>query len=176
MHRVRVLTTLVFSQLRKKEEISLAHEEYLRAIFCSAEHRIEQGSSFRLLISTIFARADLAFSPTPERLQPLVDEILSTWEIRVKQAMSIAPGRTDLTVSYLLWLLRENRQQEFSRWALLLFNKNPEDPVGLWFSGIALLSDPSESGKSLKRMRLAIDRGIERMMPIDDKFKRALSN
>ena len=76
--------------------------------------------------------------------------------------------------SYLFWLLKENRKQEFHRLASLIFNRNPKDPIGLWFSGIALLEDPVSAGEGIGRMRHAIELGIERMIPVDEEIKQQI--
>lgn len=90
------------------------------------------------------------------------------------QALRIAPKRTDLTTSYLLWLLREGREGEFSALARALYRGNPEDAVALWFSGIALLGGTSGSDEGLARMQKSLDKGIERIIPIDEGLKSQL--
>ena len=130
--------------------------------------------TYRLLLATLFARADLAFVESGPELAPLVDVYLSNWGERLNQALRIAPKRTDLAASYLLWLLREGREGEFSSLARILFQNNPEDAVALWFSGIALLGVTSGTDEGLARMQKSLDEGIERIIPIDEGLKSQL--
>ena len=118
---------------------------------------MDRRGTYRLLLATLFARADLAFTESPPELEPLVDVYLSNWGERVAQALRIGPKRTDLAASYLLWLLREGREEAFSGLARALYRDNPEDVVALWFSGIALLGGTSESDEGLARMRKSLD-------------------
>ena len=103
-----------------------------------------------------------------------MDAYLSNWGKRVDQALGISPKRTDLAASYLLWLLREGREEAFSALARTLYRGNPEDAVALWFSGIALVGDAQGKQEGLSRMRRSLDKGIVRIIPIDEGLKSQL--
>lgn len=171
LQRVRTLGQTVANDFENGQVPSTPKLAMLRGAICTSEEYIEKGGAFRLLVSSLFARSDLAFVPSSGETAHLVSGYLANWGKRLDQALKIAPKRTDLAISYLLWLLRENREQEFSQLALRLHEMNPEDPVGLWFSGIALLGDPRQARAGLLRMRRGLEEGIERMVPVDDALK-----
>ena len=173
-NRLRTMTSSIVKDLNEERDVSDLKVSFLRGTFCAAEDYIESGASFRLLTSSILARGDLAFAPKQAKVQPLVDGILANWGDRLEKALAVAPRRTDLASSYLFWLLKENRKQEFHRLASLIFNRNPKDPIGLWFSGIALLEDPVSADEGIGRMRHAIELGIERMIPVDEEIKQQI--
>ena len=173
-HRIRTYVRYMVKKAGKDEKIDSLDINRLRGLICAAEDYVDRRGTYRLLLATLFTRADLAFTESPPELEPLVDVYLSNWGERVAQALRIGPKRTDLAASYLLWLLREGREEAFSGLARALYRDNPEDVVALWFSGIALLGGTSESDEGLARMRKSLDKGIERIIPVDERLKSQL--
>lgn len=174
MHRLRTVTSAVVGAQRKGQTVGDDIIAGLRGLICATEEQIDRGAAFRLLVSSLLARADLAFAPHDPRLDGIVGEFVTNWEVRLNQALHIAPRRTDLAAPYLLWLLTRNKTDEFHAWANRLYARNPQDMVGLWFSGIALLDDPAQTLAAVERMRKALDLGIERIIPVEDQLKREL--
>lgn len=174
MYRLRTVSSAVVGALKRKEEPNSLVIQALRGLACAAEEHIDRGAAFRLLVATLLARSDLAFASPDPAVDGFVREFLVNWDARLTQALAIAPRRTDLAAPYLLWLLKENRGPEFSAWANRLYARNPQDMVGLWFSGIALLDDPTQTLAAVERMRKALDLGIERIIPVEDQLKREL--
>ncbi|MEO5336392.1 MAG: hypothetical protein H7841_05815 [Magnetospirillum sp. WYHS-4] len=174
MHRLRTVASAAVGAVKKGQNLSEDVVQGLRGLACAAEAHVERGTSFRLLVATLLARADLAFAPPHPLLDRLTAEYLVNWETRLTQALRIAPRRHDLAAPYLLWLLKENRAGEFAAWANLLFERNPNDKVAIWFAGIALLEDPARAEEGLRRMRQAMEMGIERVIPVDPSIKEEL--
>ena len=170
-HRLRTYVKYMVKSADEDDPLSSLQIDRLRGMICAAEEYVDRKSTFRLLLATLFARADLAFSPSGPELAPLLEDYFSNWGERVDQALSIAPKRTDLAASYLLWLLREEKEGAFSKFSRDLYRDNPEDAVALWFSGIALLGDTAGSDEGLARMQKSLDKGIERIFPIDEGLK-----
>ncbi len=173
-HRLRTFVKYIINRSAKGESIEPGRINELRGLICAAEDYVDRGGTYRLLLATLFARADLAFAVSRPELEPLVNVYLSNWGERLNQALRIGPKRTDLAASYLLWLLREGREGAFSRLARALYRDNPEDAVALWFSGIALLGGTSGADDGLARMRKSLDKGIERIIPVDEGLKSQL--
>lgn len=173
-HRLRIFVKYIINRSAKGESIEPGRIDELRGLICAAEDYVDRGGTYRLLLATLFARADLAFADSRPELEPLVNVYLSNWGERLNQALRIGPKRTDLAASYLLWLLREGREGAFSRLANALYRDNPEDAVALWFSGIALLGGTLGADDGLTRMRKSLDKGIERIIPVDEGLKSQL--
>lgn len=49
-----------------------------------------------------------------------------------------------------------------------------QDPIGLWYTGLTMISDPTLSQQGLNRMRSALTNGIERFIAIDPTTKTML--
>ena len=177
-HRLRTLSKYVKKQILKTEDLEAGEEKYLfnhlRGLVCASEYYIDRGASIRLLIASLHTRADYAFIEVPNKMKPLVDRFLQNWGARVRQLVEMAPKRTDLAVPYLLYLLKNGNDKEFSDLASSLFIRNADDPIALWFSGVALLSKPNLGISGTQRMRLALEKGVERLIPVDQALKREL--
>jgi hypothetical protein len=175
--RLRVLEQSVLADLSKTDvEPSEEKLSFLRGAICASEDYIDRGSIFRLRVSSLLARSDLAFGPSHPALLPITDIYLASWGQRLEEALRIAPKRTDLAAGYLLWLFKEGREDEFNRWSSKIYEMDRKSPVGLWFSGIALSANPTRGHEGIARMRQAIRAGIERIIPVEDELKQQLGH
>jgi len=172
--RLRVYVKAFKDAVEEKKNLTPDSLQRLRGLICAVETYTDGNPSFRTRSGGLLARADLAFIDPPEELAPLRDAFLVNWEKRLGEALKIAPKRTDLAASYLLWLLKENRIDKFSELAARLYRQNPKDPIALWFTGIDLIGTDKTLEEGVIRMRKAIDLGIERLMPIDQDLKKQL--
>lgn len=173
-YRLRVYVKFMINRLQSHQEVEEGKIEALRGLICASEDYIDHGANFRLISAALLARSDLAFVALEPMLDPLVREFLSNWEPRLIEALAQAPKRTDLAVSYMLWLLRENRTADFERMASWLHARNANDAVGLWFSGVALLNHDATAHEGIRRMKRSLELGIERIMPVEDEIKTQL--
>ncbi len=141
--------------------------------FFNAQEQLFQSDkkmSLRFYSSGILARGELAFSIShPDFLKYFAD-----WREQLDLFLKLAPHRTDMASLYLLWLFREQKEVEMLDIANQIFEKDSKDPVGLFFSGLALAAKPDGKEIGLKRMRESIDRGIERIMPLDSQLKQQI--
>lgn len=174
LHRLRTVSSAVVSGLKQHQDVAEPVARGLAGLICVAEDHVERGASFRLLVSTLLARSDLAFAPPNPLITPIAEDFLANWGQRLNQALHVAPHRTDLAATYLLWLLNRNKVDEFRAWTDRLYARTPDDMVALWFSGIALLDDPAQTLAAVERMRRALKLGIERIIPVEDELKREL--
>ena len=191
-HRLRAISDLVKDKIRKskyinaetrKEMLLLGSPQapfdnislnIMRGAVCSSESYIDRGAALSLLISALNVRADFAFLDLPNELKPLVNKLMKTWGWRVRELVSRAPTRTDLAAPYLLFLLKTGDEARFANLSNSLFALNPDDPIALWFSGIALLSNPNKGDIGIQRMLSALEKEVERLIPVDQEMKRAL--
>ncbi len=58
--------------------------------------------------------------------------------------------------------------------ASAIYARNSNDPVGLWFTGMSMLSTVDQVQTGLSRMRRAVEGGIERYMPVEEDVKSML--
>ena len=55
-----------------------------------------------------------------------------------------------------------------------LLLRNPDDPVALWFTGIAMVSTAEWGNLGQARMVRALDTGIERLIPLSPEVRKML--
>ncbi len=127
--------------------------------------------SLRFHNAGLLVRGELAFSLTHPAFARNAPAYLADWEEMLRSFLHRAPHRTDMAALYLLWLLREGEDQKMLSFADSILDRNPNDPVGLWFSGLALAGDPAKRSEGLAHLKQAIDLGIERIIPVDPGIK-----
>lgn len=123
--------------------------------------------SLRFHSSGLLVRGELAFSLTHPVFARNAPAYLADWEEMLGSFLRRAPRRTDMAALCLLWLLREGKEQKMFSLANRILEREPNDPVGLWFSGLALAAEPGKRDDGLKRLRQSIELGIERIIPVD---------
>jgi uncharacterized membrane protein (UPF0127 family)/O-antigen ligase len=177
-HRLRSMARYVRIKIFKADDPNLNIEDYylnhFRGLICASENYIERGASTRLLIAALNTRSELAFLDVPHEMKPMVEKYIQSWGTRVRQFLTRAPKRTDMAAPYLLYLLKIGDEKKFFNLATKLFVRNKEDPIALWFSGIALLSKKNMGQAGTQRMRKALKIGVERLIPVDQALKREL--
>lgn len=149
-----------------KEELAL-HQmpERLRWIHCVVDRQWEHNPSLRLMSSDLITYSDWAFfEDDPERIPPW---IFQGWENKIHRWLSVAPNRTDLIAPYLMWQLTNGQEAQIQPLLNRILKDNPNDPVGLWFSGIALLNDEKTATLGQRRMQRALLLGIDRIIPVE---------
>ncbi|MDM8551292.1 O-antigen ligase family protein [Desulfobacterales bacterium HSG2] len=138
--------------------------------FLEAHERMLSGGkkmSLRFHSSGLLVRGELAFSLTHPVFARNAPAYLADWEEMLGSFLRRAPRRTDMAALYLLWLLREGEEQKMLRFANRILDREAADPVGLWFSGLALAAEPGKRYDGLKRLKQSIELGIERIIPVD---------
>lgn len=141
------------------------------------EQRAEAHGSPVLSMALVNAVSRQAFAeekPLPEWRDP--EGLSSTWKRQVRRLLQQAPRRLDVLAPYFNWLLLNQREEEFA--AMVTYAKaiDGQHPIVLWFEGTALLQapDPALRASGLRSMHKALERGLERFMPIDQSVKKAL--
>ncbi len=143
------------------------------ALACDVDRRSDHIDSALLASAGLLFRGDIAFDPRLRALDPAFPRLLDDWVPRLRRLLSYAPDRSDLAIPYLGWRLQAHDLAAITEMTDAILARRPEDPVGLWFSGLAMIqsSDPAVRKASLFRLRSALDHGIERLMPVDAKQK-----
>lgn len=94
-----------------------------------------------------------------------------TWGRWAQVWLATAPARTDAVIPYLTYLSQQARRDEARAFTASILVRQPDDPVGLFFSGAMLLGNPAQRDEGIRRIRRSLDNGIERYMPVDAGIK-----
>jgi hypothetical protein len=150
--------------------------DLVRRVLVEAERRDMAGRSTLLTMELADCLAAIAFMDGSERLMP-PGVLLESWTRSVNDVLKRAPQRLDMLVTYFSWLLIRGRHDDIEAMLAAARRIDQEHPVVLWFSGIEALKpgDTASRDKGLGLMRRAIDRGLERFMPVDASIKARLA-
>ena len=162
--------------LQNGEALSEPQVARLARYLCATDRRLSESRSLRLFVATLNERATLVFQFDRPEIAAILAPYLENWGERMERLLELAPRRTDLATAYMNWLLAQGREEELLRFAERLLSVNPQDPVGLWFSGTVLLARPERAAEGLSRMRRSLEMGIRKFMPIEGKILEAIRN
>jgi len=146
------------------------------AFDCAARRWMQPGGAIRLGIASVAMRNAVAFDDRVAAGGEVGQRLLDDWEPQLRQLLLRLPERSDLAVPYLQWRLLSGDDHAIRSLAETILQHDPKAPVGLWFSGIVLLNDPARQAEGLKRMRAAIDGGLERVMPVPQELLQMLTD
>lgn len=144
-------------------------------LFCQADlYSKAHPASEKLAIARLLVRGETLLSAADLMDKPMKNHLAQGWEAELDAWLDRHPARVDLAVPYLLWSLLQHQEEAMNRLAQRLYDYNPQDPVGLWFTGLAMTNDPASAQEGVWRMRRALDLGIARFMPIEEEIKAQL--
>ncbi|NQV55838.1 MAG: hypothetical protein HQ503_08270 [Rhodospirillales bacterium] len=86
------------------------------------------------------------------------------------------PRRSDLAVPYFNLMLNDGKEMRALRVAERLLARRPNDPIGLWFSGVMLLAHPAKGEEGILRMKRSLNYGIQNQMPVPKELLDRLTN
>lgn len=141
----------------------------LSRIVCGVLERPSDRTGLVLLVAALMARSDLSALPQSGHSIPPILRLLGSWEFSLLATLERAPRRTDLAIPYLIWRLDAGDDAGALRLSKTILGKNRSDPIGLWFSGLALAGGHETRSQGLAQMRRALKLGIDRLIPIDDR-------
>lgn len=107
----------------------------------------------------------------PETLKFLNTQTFMAWEQLVKDHIEVMPHRSDILLPFFnlyQTLGREAIVLEFTR---MIHDRNPCDPIALWFMGSSLLKNPSRFDEGLCFLQKAVHGNVERFMPVPPPLK-----
>lgn len=146
----------------------------LRRYLCATDRRLAETASLRLMVTSLNVRAGLVFHFDDPVVSALVAPYRDNWGQRLERLLTLAPGRTDLATAYMNWLLAEGKEGDLLAVAERLLSGDPNDRVGLWFSGIVLIGESGREADGMARLRRSLDNGIEDILPIDADLLKAI--
>ncbi len=170
-------TVRLNEQIQAGRPVSGAEAEWLRILLGAIDRQAALGTaSLRLRSLGVAIRNDLARAMGDHALDPVRAEALPAWRERIEQLLMAAPRRTDLAIPYLDHRLRNGDRPEVLSFANRLLAADPTDPVGLWFSGLALLPAERSIPLGLSRLVQAVDRGVNRFLPVEQPLEFTFAN
>ena len=99
------------------------------------------------------------------------------WRTIIDRLLVVAPHRTDAMIPYLTYHAVTGGLAETARLTKAITSRSPGDPVGLYFSGLLLVLEPSPEAKrrGIEFLRASQAAGIERFMPLDPAVQRLIA-
>jgi len=146
-------------------------ETLLRAV---DRHVAERPSSIRLKSLTLIMRDELATEMGDPQLDRLREWEVPTWSQKLLALRNELPGRSDLAAPFLGTLVQSNNAAVAINFGNDLLLRNPDDPVALWFTGIAMVPTVEWGNLGQARLLRAADTGIERLIPMTPEVRKML--
>jgi hypothetical protein len=140
----------------------------MRRYLCRAGERARRGAGRRLLVADAIIRGDMVFG-VGAHAPTLTASAAAGWPRALDRVLAVAPKRTDLLVAWFFWQLGRGGEAAILARTQRLLARQPDDAVALWFSGLALLKDPTQHTEGMARLRRALDNGVARIFPVDRK-------
>ncbi len=142
----------------------------LSVLLSEGQRRCRQSCALALSIALANRQAAMAFS-----VPPAADFAPKAWREEEERIIARAPHRPDLLTPYLNWLLTTGDEATLRAVLSQAAQADGDHPVVLWFSGILRLDQGgAESRQGVAMMRGALDKGLERFMPVPDTVKASL--
>lgn len=137
------------------------------------ERRMPETANPAVAIVGLNLLSALASDPKLGALRAEWQSALGYWPRWLDRGITLAPTRSDVAIGYLTWRLVAGDSSEILLWARRIRSRNPDDAVGLYFEGGALVQQPDQRQRQLGLvlLRRALERGIERFIPLDAAFK-----
>lgn len=143
-------------------------ETLLRAV---DRHVADLPSSTRLKSLTLIMRDELATKMGDPRLDRLREWEVPAWSQKLFALLDQLPGRVDLSVPFLDLLVTSNNGPVAIRVGNELLLRNPDDPVALWFTGVAMAPTAEWGNLGQARLLRAVDAGVERVIPLTPEIR-----
>ncbi len=152
-------------------------EKVVRSIIKDLKGRIRIAKSPYIVLAGVAVFSDLVYDPKLKWLQfKLRSNELALWGHWVKKLLELAPGRTDTTIPYFSRLIFQGDVTTLINITQTILEKTPNDPVGLYFRGAAMIRAQQKDTqvKGLQYLKKGLEKGIERFMPVDPKLKKRI--
>ena len=137
----------------------------IAALVCAVDRRFAAAPSLHLAIAGAFQRAQAG-------------DARADWPVYVDALLAFAPLRTDLAVPYLAHLVAAEDWPLLAARTDAMTARNPQDPVGLWFSGMGMIRSPEGIVRQagFARLRMALALGFGRMVPLPEETRRQVES
>ena len=157
--------------LREGEQLETWRYARMDDYLCRADELMAQNGPLSIGVRGLTMRSDFAFAPLPLTHGTFEKRLFTGWDKNLMWVLSRAPSRTDLGAPYLSWLLAKGDEPRILQISEQMLATNPNDPVGLWFSGIVLLNDTNRVADAVQRLKRALKNDLEKIMPVEADLK-----
>jgi hypothetical protein len=123
---------------------------------------------------TLIMRDELATEMGDPQLDRLREWEIPAWSQKLLALLDQMPERVDLSAPFLGTLVQSNNSPVAIRIGNELLLRNPNDPVALWFTGIAMAPTVEWGNLGQARLLRAADTGIERLIPLTPDVRNTL--
>ncbi len=167
--------------LADSEQGKATSPETLREIgayLCSAEVRAVESASPSLQLGLETFRGSVALAEEDTPLAAHYASVLEGWAGKLARVLTVAPGRPDIANSFVTARIRQGMPRSVESLAQALRERNPDDPVALWYLGLAGLQLPRsyERAESMRILEKALDLGVRKTLPIPREAVVAIEN
>ena len=147
---------------------------YARLLQEADQWTAEGRAGVRLAALTVAMRNDLAANDAGTSLAPLRQSALPAWNAAVVGLIRRAPDRTDVAVPDLAWLTAGRQYMAILSLCGQIFAIHPGDRVCLWYSGVALITDPGSQQAAFVDLRRALDMNVGDVAPVTPAARQAV--
>jgi hypothetical protein len=140
------------------------------ALVCAVDRALAERPSVHLAIAAVIYRSEAFAVPVLRPDGVAFDQLAADWPAAIETLLALAPRRTDLAIPYFSYLASRSSWTEMAAHADSIRRRDPTDPVGLWFSGLALFRSESPEARLAGRARLraALEHGLLRVLPLPE--------
>lgn len=131
-------------------------------------------AGIRLSALIVAIRNDLIANHADTLLAPLRQSKLPSWDAAVAWFIRRVPERTDVAVPDLAWLASGRHYAPMLVLCEQIFQIHPGDRVCLWYSGMAMLSDPLSEEAGYVDLRRALALGVGAVAPVTPAARQAV--
>lgn len=133
-------------------------------------------AGIRLAALTVAMRNDLVANHADTLLAPLRQRELASWDAAVVGLIRRAPERTDVAVPELAWLAFGRHYVPMLGMCEQIFRIRPGDRVCMWYSGMAMLTDPLSEEAGFVDLRRALALGVGAVAPVTPTARQAVES
>jgi hypothetical protein len=140
-----------------------------RLLYASLRERMPTASTVLLPIASLTMMAGVRVTRKLAWLEQDIPNIGENWAFSLERALALAPSRSDLAIPFLGQMAVHGPLSALYNGAQSILDRDPNDPVGLYFMGVWQVQQPNSLAKKagLASIRASIENGLERLMPID---------
>jgi hypothetical protein len=139
----------------------------LARVLAEGQRRCRLGCALPLSIALANRHVESAFASPPA-----ADFSPAAWQEEEERIIRRAPGRLDLLTPYLNWLVTVGDEATARKILAEAAQADAGHPVVLWFAGALLINHGADGQRrGLAMMRDALDKGLERFMPVPEDLK-----
>lgn len=151
----------------KEKSLLPSHLEDYADLRNSMLNHLNHDSSVQLQIVDLLSRTAWAYRELGQVNDPSIAQLLDTWGFDLNLFLQRFPHRTDLAVPFLSWQIAQGNEALAYSQVQKMYQRNPFDPVTLWFLGVIQLKDPNTFSRGISNMRYALNHGIQNIVPIE---------